>query len=261
MPWRLELFRRANKSVVLRTVVSVAIVAALWENETLGAAVQRRAEADQFLARARKAAGGTVQLDAVKSLELRYTDRTLRVLLPNRFQTIFKTPYYDLVTTLDGDTRWALMTKPGAPAQIVPSTPEAVENERKKLENVVLCNLLRPWTPKNRDPRFLGDGTFAGVSGTAVQFGDNGPILVFEGKSARLEALLTRSLSDRGTPATTVARWRDFRPTQNLVLPYVVDYSQYADGQSKPTGTLTITEILVNPPLKPADFARPKDLK
>lgn len=219
-----------------------------------------------LLSKARHAIGGVDALSEVTALVLvRQDGVTERILFPDRWQSIIRTPWGDATTTLDRDRWWSRLPKlPGALSSLSSGAntrrSDAVRTYRRQIAWYSLRYVLRPPSGYAMDARYLGRMTLGPLTGEAVEFvaRDGYWVLMFFDPSTALPIGQARKME--GTPEINgthfIEELRDYQPVGRIRVPLQVPSYRIRLGKVESLALWRFT-VQVNPALSELDFREP----
>jgi hypothetical protein len=249
------------------TLAATRLVAAARFNAVPPGRSSSADRAEALLEKARAALGGTGALDDVKSLILRRHDKTtIKILFPDRLQTIDSTPWGDAINTLDGDRVWVRMPKLpdrfAAPSATIEAGTSAVAQAARR-HQIVECSLkylLRPPVGYRMSNRYAGKVTFGSTTGEAVEFAgpdDYWVSMIFDASTGLPKAQVRRIVGNPQVNGThLIQELRDYRRSGDILLPFEIAEYRLRLGRTEAMAVWKFA-IEVNPPLKEADFREP----
>jgi YHS domain-containing protein len=214
----------------------------------LQASPEAAAAARKLLARAVEAAGGAKAVDGVPAFQetiVRGNQEQVRtVVFPDRQHThrVFN-KQFTADEVVDGASGFG--TSSGGTRDLAASAVVDIQKEARRSPLAV----LRARNESSLRAAAIDDHT------ADIDWAGQRMVLRFD-PTGRLVSLRYFGRGPEGVWGQVEYQYSDFRKTGDLTLPYQI--AATFDGQPLPGYTQTITAILLNPPLPPSLFARPK---
>jgi hypothetical protein len=222
----------------------------------------------KVFAAARHHLGGP-RLDKVQSLEIDRAGATIQLMFPGRMRIELPTSFGPSVTVLDGDVVWQ-RDPPSPPGGATPpptSMTDLVTRERRRMAEFAAIYLLRPLPPNTFRVVDRGVQTFWDLTGRVIELSSEefeDVRLVLDAKDHHPLALVwKRRFRGSTDPSDLVARLEDYREVAGMRFPFSVRF-QIVNQAGMPNRELVryrSARVIVEPPLDPALFKRPRLLE
>jgi hypothetical protein len=250
-------------------VITETLMSGAGAPEQQQGAISTDMTAEELIARTHRALGGADRLARVRAFSLEVGPEVIRILLPDRYQSINQTDRGKSVITLDRDRVWSVSPKWPASIAAAPtsrlSEAERAKNLQRQITRFSLMYLVRAPRPNLMTVTSVGRVKYGSVQGDGVEFRTKGEDdwlrVIVSPETARPLALVRPLRTSPAGPAAgeAVTVLEDYREADGILVPFrLIEQRVNQPGTADRTmRRFQYTAIRVNPPLTASDFAQP----